>query len=134
MAAMDIKTPDEVLSEGLALYGFDEARQAIQNRKSNLNDFKAHFGVSPVVVAQVWEDLQTTAVTTARIEPTGNINLVNLLHALHFLTAYPLERVRKGQTGNCRKTLRKWGWYFIKAIMALKAVKVSCCFGAPRGR
>ena len=56
-----IYTADEVLSFGLTLFGFDEHRQRRQQRKSNVEDFKGHFGTQPVVIAQIWEDLRREA-------------------------------------------------------------------------
>lgn len=44
--------------------------------------------IQPVVVAQVWEDLQTTLIAAAKINtsmPKGNVSLECLLHALQFL-------------------------------------------------
>ena len=118
-----IYTADEIMSLGLSLCGLGEERQCRQKRTECIADFKAFFGVQPVVVAQVWEDLQQHGL----IDPTiakGNANISTFLHSLNFIKAYLLERQRKGSTGFCRTTLRKWAWYFLKAVAALKAWKI----------
>jgi hypothetical protein len=62
-----IYTPDQVLRRGLSLAGMDVDRQEKQNRESCIGDFKAAYGIHPLVLAQIWEDLQTTTIPTARI-------------------------------------------------------------------
>lgn len=119
-------TADEVLEDGLLLYGFSKARQQRVKRDTNLELFRSRFGIHPVVVAQVWEDFQTTNIPAARIDtPKGNVSLASFLHTLCFLKTYPTENNRRGDTGLCRTTARKWGWYFVERMVALKADKVS---------
>ena len=133
-----IYTTDEVLCFGLELFGMDRRRQQRQQRETNIEDFKAQYGVSPVVYAQIWEDLQTTTLQlpqvngappqSARINTEmlkGNVNLETFLRSLHFMKCYPTEKQRKGPSGHCETTVRKWCWYFLERIQALKAVKVS---------
>ena len=122
-----IYTADEVLSFGLTLVGFDEHRQRRQQRKSNVEDFKGHFGTQPVVVAQIWEDLQTTEIAAARINtaaPKEMVSLKTFLRSMHFLKRYPAETERKGSSGRRKKTVRKWCWYFLERVQALKKQKV----------
>lgn len=69
MALLRIYTSDQVLSLGLQLVGFDEARQGRSKKETNIEDFKAHYGVHPFIIASVWEELQTTTVSGARIHP-----------------------------------------------------------------
>lgn len=123
-------TSDRVLSFGLELMGIDIARQQRVKRETNLEDFKAFYGVHPLVITRIWEDLQITPVQEARIYPTpqwisnGMVTLKNFLHAFHFLKRYQTESERKGTTGYCKTTLRNWCWHFIERIRAQKAVKI----------
>ena len=123
-----IWTPDQVLSIGLSLVGIDEVRQLCQSRKRNIDDFKSYFGFKPVIHAQLWEDLQTTVIVKARIDittPKGNVCIENLLWSQYFLKMYCTDKQRKGPTGHCEETSRKWCWHFLDKIQALKAEKVS---------
>lgn len=125
-----IYTPDEVLAFGLKLYGYDDPRLGRQTRKTNVADFKSHFGTYPSVLAQIWEDLQTTHVAAARINtatPKGMVCLETFLRAMSFLKYYPIERQRKGPEQSCQNTIRKYTWYFLERVQALKAMKVRSC-------
>lgn len=124
-----VYTADQVLRRGLLLGGMSDFRQKKQKRDENIADFKALYGVHPTVLAEIWVDLQTTTVQAARIDPTApyqkrTINLKNFFRAVHFLMRYPTERERKVATGNTQKTIRKYTWFFLQKIHALKATKV----------
>ena len=121
---------DQVLSIGLSLVGIVEARQHRQSQKRNIDDYKSYFGFKPVIHAQLWEDLQTTDIVEARIDittPKGNVSIENLLWSQYFLKTYCTDKQRKGPTGHCEETGRKWCWHFLDKIQALKADKVSVC-------
>jgi len=134
-----IYTPEQMLTRGLKLAGMGARRQARQCEEENIEDFKSIYGTHPIVLAQIWEDLQTTTNPDARIDTKKRgVNMKNFLRANHFLARYPSERQRKVMFGNCRYTLRKWCWYFVTHIRAMKAEKVRCfrspyccCFVAP---
>lgn len=119
-----ILTADEMLRKGLEHVGFDRARQQNVSKRTNIRRFMAHFGSSPVVYAQVWEDLQTTAILQARIDATKS-DADSFLMAVHFLKCYPTEDELSGRFQICEKTARKWAWYFATKIQALKEQKVS---------
>lgn len=123
------------MSIGLGLMGFPPERQQRVKRSTNLADFQAFFGVHPLVVAKIWEDLQSTTVALTPTAPAqiqasppwlknGMVTIHNFLHAFHFLKRYPTETERKGTTGYCKVTLRLWCWYFVERIRALKTVKI----------
>ena len=57
--------------------------------------------------------------------PKGNVSLETYLRSLHFIKTYPTEKQRKGPSGHCENTVRKWCWYFLERVQALKGVKVS---------
>jgi len=93
---------DQVMAIGLDMMGFPPARQQRVKRSTQLDDFQAFFGVHPLVIARIWEDLQTTNVqltptTTAQILASppwltyGMVTIRNFLHAFHFLKRYPTE-------------------------------------------
>jgi hypothetical protein len=63
-----VLTADEILRKGLNLVGLDRDRQRNMCRATNLQRFKSQYGSMPVVYAQIWEDLQTTAIPEARID------------------------------------------------------------------
>ena len=131
-----IYTPAQVQRIGLKMVGIDQRRQQRQSQKSNLEDFKTHYCVDPIVCAMMWEDLQTTAITEARIKASApdnrnnGANLKNFLRAFHFLMRYGTEGERKASSGNCKNTVRKWTWFFCQKIEALKQSKVRQDCGA----
>jgi len=83
-----IYTADQLLRIGLKMLGSDEHRQKRQSKKSNLADFKAHYGVYPIVIAQMWEDLQTTTIPEARFEAKAPHNRNSGANIKNFLRAY----------------------------------------------
>jgi hypothetical protein len=87
------------------------------------------YGVNTVVTAQLCEDLQTTEVEDARIEP-GEMNVTKLHWTLHFLYRYPTEVERQNQWNQCANTIRDSCWFYTAKIRALKATKISW---PPRG-
>lgn len=131
-----IYAPEDVMSMGLRLVGFDDRR--IQNAGDILNHrrFRAWYGSNPNVYATLWEDLLTTDNVEARL-PTklmGRQAAFNhFLMCLHFLKAYPVEEHRAATFKVCERTSRKWTWYYVQRIAALKEQKVSfegaytCC-------
>ena len=120
---MAILTAIEFLQKGLELAGFSRRRQQRVCRATNLRRFKDHFGSLPVVYAQIWEDLQTTDIPEARIDARKDC-VDSFLMAIHFLKCYPKEGERAAIFKICKKTARKWGWYFAEKVQALKVEKV----------
>eukprot|EP00978_Attheya_sp_CCMP212_P046918 scaffold420211_cov47-Attheya_sp.AAC.1 len=55
-----VRTPDEFMSLGLMMGGYDEERAT---RKSNMDRFKSIYGLLPHVFAHLWEDLMATLST-----------------------------------------------------------------------
>jgi hypothetical protein len=60
-----ILTADEILKHGLCFIGYTSKRIKKAKRRTNLGRFKGHFGSSPRVIAQIWEDLQRTNIPEA---------------------------------------------------------------------
>ncbi len=117
-----ILTADEMMRIGLEMCGFDGRRQNKACRALNLRRFKAHFGSNPIVYAQIWEDLQTTMIPKARID--GKMCVESFLMAILFLKIYPTEEVLSGLFKICDTSVRKWVWYYVTKIQALKKEKV----------
>lgn len=89
--------------------------------KTNVQRFKDHYGANPVVVATIWEDLQTTNIPRARITV---LKFEAFLEALNFLYRYKRESEREAQFDKSPKTIRKWSWYYLMKVQALKASKI----------
>ena len=117
-----IATTDEVLHLGLEIVGFDARRQQRVLRKKNISRFESSYGFHPMIYAEIWHDLQTTAIPSARIDPTRiGVTLENFLFALLFFKTYPTEERLSGNWGYCEPIVRKWAWFFLEKIAALKA-------------
>jgi hypothetical protein len=102
-----ILTADEIMSKGLELVGFDCHRQQNALRPTNLRRLKTHYGSSPSVYAQIWEDLQTTLIPEACLE-TNMVDADSYLMGIHFLKCYATEDELAGRFQICEKTVRKW--------------------------
>lgn len=126
MVEPQVYTSDELLERGLLQTGMDLNWQKRQRRATNVEDFKAEFGTHPTVIAEIWVDLQTTTIDAARIDTTAtkNCNIENFLWAFYLLMRYPVEKQMKKKTKLCENSTRKWIWYFVSRIQALKADKV----------
>lgn len=120
-----VLTPDEILRTGLILVGWDGYRQDRAQRETNLKRFRSAYGSDPIVYARIWEDLQTTDVSKARINAEAAKNFNYFLMALHFLKCYNTETQQSGTFGYCENTVREWNWFFVRKIAKLKKQKVS---------
>jgi len=122
---VDIKLPAEVLREGLALLCTDRRINRVKGdpntSNANIQRFKDHYGANPVVIAQIWHDLQTTEIPEARIKV---LNFSAFLEALNLLYRCHRETEREARFDKSRKTLRKWSRYYLLKIQALKASKI----------
>ena len=118
-----ILTPVEILYRGLGIAGFDEDRIARVENPLNQWRFRSWFGSNSNVYARIWEDLLTTEIEEARIPLNANPDY--FLMALHFLKVYSTEEHRSGTFGIGERTVRKWTWYLVEKLSALKEQKVS---------
>ena len=117
-----ILSADEILKQGLTEVGFDKKWQRI-TRAANLERFGYFYGSLPIVLAQVWEDLQTTQNPDALVSGTES-NLKYFFLACHLLKGYKLEAKLAGVFKISERTVRDKGWEFIRKIQALKLEKV----------
>lgn len=116
---------DEILVEGLKIAQQDGKRMQRVQRSTNIERFKDHFAVAPLVLAVIWEDLQTTSIPEARIDTTKpRITIVNFLHTLWFIKRYPTEKSRSGKAHRCERYMREVGWDLLERVAALKGIKV----------
>jgi len=121
----DVLTADEVRRIGLNLCGFDDERQDRVCDKKNRERFHAHYGTSPLVVAVIWEDLLTTDLEAASVDPEEDGTCIDhLFWALCFLKCYPVENVAEGSMKVCDKTFCKWVWFYIRKLCALRKLKI----------
>jgi DDE superfamily endonuclease len=122
-----VLTGDEFMQHGLLLLGWTERqldRNSKRRREKHTAWFKAEFGCSGQVVAQIFEDLQTTDIQAARIDNAALEDASHLLYALAFMKSYPTEEQRQNKWHLCDRVLRDSGWDMLKRLQALKAKKI----------
>lgn len=121
---IEIFSPDEMLVAGLTGLGWNDsnmtARLTVTTKKER---FRGHFGADPHVIAQIWEDLQTTTHDEARIDPTRR-NLQHLFWTLHFLKRYPKSIEAETMWKVSENTYVLKVWHYLEKLRALKAVKL----------
>ena len=118
-----IVTVDQMLCQGLRLVGFNAHRVSKVSRSTNLERFRAHYGLNPIVYAQIWEDLQNTTCPDALID-SKTADLALYLMTIHFMKCYPTETQLAALFGVSERTARKWCRYYTRKIQALKHEKV----------
>jgi hypothetical protein len=122
-----ILTGNEILRYGLRLLGWTNAqlnRNCKNQRENNMDRFKADFGASPNVVAQIFEDMQRTNLPAAKIHIASMDDAAHLLYALNFLKEYPTEGQRQNKWHLSDSTLRLNGWDMLLRLQALKSEKI----------
>jgi len=101
---IEIYTPIEMLVEGLKVLGWDETNMtSTLTIKTKKDRFRGHYGSNPDVAAQMWEDLQTTTVQAARIDPSKR-NLLHFSGQCIFLESTQKARLKRSKFGRCLKT------------------------------
>jgi len=115
---------EEMLMEGLKLAKVKERSIRRCLHSTNVNKFLKRYGSMPLVLSEMWEDLQTTEIEEARV-PKGKLHLKYFLMAHHFLRHYPVESERALWCGWHEDTCRDWTWYFVEKIGALKGQKIT---------
>jgi hypothetical protein len=124
---LDIKDSNEILSIGLKLLGFTDkqlSRKSKHKRRRLKKLFTSNFGAGPHVVAQMWEDMQTTTINEAYLALEER-NFSHFLYTFHFIKAYPTEAQRVGKWHECDRVLRDQGWSMQLKIQALKEKKIA---------
>ena len=116
---MDIKTPRQILKTGLELMGWASRRVTRAKDATNQRRFRTHFGCHPKVLAQLYEDLQTTTIDAALFD-SSKIDVVDFLATIHFLKRYPTEIEREALFNLSAKTIRSRTWMYLFKIKELK--------------
>lgn len=91
-------TPVDILRAGLVYAGFDHARQEMNNEARRIKWFKAFYGVAPLTVAAMFEDIQD-------LEPHSNVK--EFLMALNWLFLYDTYPVLSGRWKFCEEFIMK---------------------------
>jgi hypothetical protein len=125
---LQIFTPDEMMVKGLLLLGWTEHQIGRVQDVTNLERFRSHFGADPDVLAQIWEDLQTTEIAAANINRhfTDRMkkDVKDFFATMHFLKRYETENERERTWRSSKNTIRRNGWFYVDHIRALKADKI----------
>ena len=104
--------------------------------ETNINRFKAHFGLNPSTCEKLWVDLQATANEEGRID--AGTEPVFLLIGLRFLYKYETEEVLGRFFDMCDKTVRKYyresakkiSLLFDQVILPVEAIAEDACIFA----
>jgi hypothetical protein len=119
-----IITPQEFLTIGLATF-FEDKTINRTKQATNVSRFVSYFGSSPSVCATIWEDLQRdSTVDEARVEQDKRKPKYFLM-AMHFLKVYDTELRNEGPWKISRKHARKWIFFYLSKVQALKATKIT---------
>ena len=116
-------TPERLQYIALRLAGYKKRKLKRSSEKLNFQRFIAFYGLSPLVVAEVYHDLQTTEIEEARVLG-GRLDLRNLLIAIHYLWDYPTESSMEARFGFSKYWSRVTAWGMIRKIRALKHAKI----------
>ena len=116
-------TPERVQYLGLLLVGYKKRKLKRSSGKVNYKRFIGFFGLSPVTVAQVYHDMQTTGIEEAKIQG-GRLDLRYLLMGINYLWKYPTGHDMEARFGYCRYWSSEKIWDAIKRLRALKHDKI----------
>ncbi|KAI2500860.1 hypothetical protein MHU86_13580 [Fragilaria crotonensis] len=116
-------TVDDMLRIGLDLAGFHSSRQQQVQRGTNIRRFQSHYGSSPLVCTAIWEDLLTTDIREACVAPMPGV-IDKFFLSLYFVKVYASEEKLAGWSKLCENAARKWVWFFLVKIQALKETKI----------
>lgn len=116
-------SPTELRRRGLRLVNYTKKRLRKAKTKKNNERFVGHFGASPSVIAQMWEDLQTTTVERAHVHP-DMLGIDAFSMTMHHLKRHPTELEREATFDINEKTGRKKIWPWAERLQALKEEKI----------
>ena len=79
------------MTRGLGYIGISQEEQARMSDHDKVEDFKAHYGSSPLVIAAIWHDLQDTSIKEAKLEKEEKSvkGFKRFMIAHFFLWTYP---------------------------------------------
>ncbi|KAL7432775.1 hypothetical protein ACHAXH_003898 [Discostella pseudostelligera] len=108
-------TPVDILRAGLVYAGFDHARQGMNNEARRIKWFKAFYGVAPLTVAAMFEDIRD-------IEPHSNVK--EFLMALNWLFLYDTYPVLSGRWKFSEEFIMKSVAEYVSLIEVLSRKKI----------
>jgi hypothetical protein len=117
-----VVTTFEMLHRGLLLMGFDEQRIARVNEAKNVSRFGASYVGHPRVYADLFERLQRTEITEARLDcdMLGREKTLDyFLMAIYLLASYPTEEQAEGVFKVSDRTFRFHAWNIVHKISLL---------------
>ena len=128
MTTPTLLSPVEVMKMGLVYVGIGQEQQAKMSVQDNVDDFKAHFGSTPLVIADIWHDLCHTTIEEAQLEERekSEKGFKRYMIGHFFLWAHPKNiKLMKSRFDICERYLQgKELWYWPKKIRALKKKKI----------
>ena len=120
-----VYTDDKMLHLGLSKVGCEKGQQQKLNRAAKLERFLSYYGSKPIVLALIWEELQTTNIVEACID-LGKTNITIFFMVMYFFKCYPVENIMLVTYKVLKRLLQEKIWTLICNIQALKSSKVSC--------
>lgn len=118
-------SPNEMESLGLTFAGFDLERQNVCNDEKVLR-FRDAYGISAEAASNIFFDIHNL------LEPTETEirkpNAMYFFMTLNWLKTYQTRTSLKGKFKCNKTTVTKWQDKYVKAIQALKSVKVRFLF------
>ncbi|KAG7342239.1 DDE superfamily endonuclease [Nitzschia inconspicua] len=117
-----VVTANEFLDLGISVWYTQGRKRTLRSKKSKIGRFKDYYGVSPLLCASMWEDLQRTNIAEANIDDGSkeHLNPKHFLMALNTLKRYPTDNEREGPWNINRDRGRNLVWYFLRKLQALK--------------
>jgi hypothetical protein len=117
------------MQKGLGYIGIGREQQIKMSHKVKAEDFKAHYGSSPLVIANIWHDLCHTSIKGARLEEkkTSEKGFKQYMLAHFHLWLYPknVNLLMKTRLKICKRYLEgKELWYWPTKIGTLKDKKI----------
>jgi hypothetical protein len=112
-------SPQAIRAVAREIFKKPNPRAARNPARTEDESWKAFFGTTPVVAADIWN----------RLDPRTNIlpgsHPRHLLYGFLLLKVYSTEKVHGKIVGVDEKTFRQWSWVFVDAISGLLGEVVS---------
>jgi len=123
---MLIKTAHEMFQGGMQLFDFEDNGFMDYTKPHVQELYSSVLGSDAVTLANLWSDLQTTAIPEARIENATEKDLSYFLLAHNWLKEYPsfTSMAMKFSRLGVRSTISDWTWSMVLRIAALKPLKI----------
>ena len=125
-------SPSDVMQKGLDYIGIGREQQGKMSVEVKVKDFKAHYGSSPLVIADIWHDLCHTSIKEAHLEEKekSEKGFKRFMLAHFHLWSYPKNiRLMTTRFKICKRYLEgKELWYWPTKIGALKGKKIVWSF------